>query len=355
VEREALSNYRCAVADEHTFREANDGIRREDVSILERKISELELRIEGTRLEKMIAELHAELTLKQLPFHPRCYLSDEWGCPEGVPVIGVPFYLANPMLAKIEEEQAGDVEGDSQIMMYLRHEAGHAYNYAYRLYETKEWHAVFGPYTRPYIEEYKPAPFSKKFVRHIPGWYAQKHPDEDFAETFAVWVTPGSTWESTYKDWPALAKLHYVDRVMRALPPTPVPDITDFADLLPVEEMTYTVREHYARQDAPPVSEQVGPWLDGDLRDLFGAPAALGEPASRWMQHRRKDLCRDVAYWTGARPRVIGGLIDHLVVRAAALGLVVPPARDHLLHVRFSIMLTTLAVNQLYRDRFVDL
>ena len=25
---------------------------------------------------------------------------------------------------------------------------------------------------------------------HLDPWYAQSHPDEDFAETFAVWLTP---------------------------------------------------------------------------------------------------------------------------------------------------------------------
>jgi hypothetical protein len=339
------------------FRESNDGVRsREDLSILERKISELQLRIEGTHLEKLTEQLHRELDARALSFRPRCYLSDEWGCPEGVPVIGIPFYLANPMLARIEEEREGDVEEDPQIMMYLRHEAGHAFNYAYRLYETEEWHAIFGPYTRPYIEEYRPAPFSKKYVRHIPGWYAQKHPDEDFAETFAVWLMPGSNWEHVYKDWPALEKLRYVDRVMRSLPPVKLADTQDLSELIPVEQMTYTVREHYARQTPPPpVSEQVGAWLDGDLRDLFGASEDPGQPAGRWILQRRREMTRDVAYWTGAQNKIIGALVDHLADRATVLGLVVSLGKDEQMLTHFSIMLTTLVVNHLYRDRFVDL
>ncbi|MEW5849451.1 MAG: hypothetical protein AB2A00_11590 [Myxococcota bacterium] len=344
---------------ETPFRESSEPTPRgrDEMGLLERKISELELRIEGTALERLVEQLHRELRARGLSFMPRCYLSDEWGCPDGVPVIGIPFYLAHPKLARIEEEEAGDIEGDQQIMMYLRHEAGHAYNYAYQLYETEEWHVTFGPYTRPYVDDYKPAPFSKKFVRHIPGWYAQKHPDEDFAETFAVWLTPDINWEQAYKGWPALQKLQYVDKVMRALPaeaPNPGPArATD--DMLPVEKMDYTVREHYARQGKADVAAELGMLLDGDLRDLFGAPGAEGEPAGRFIVQRRRDLVRDVAYWTGERPPVIGALVDHLAERATKMELTVPRGRESVLHVRFSIMLTTLVVNHLYRDRFVDL
>ena len=101
-------------------------------------------------------------------------------------------------------------------MMYLRHEAGHAFNYAYELYKTPEWRDLFGPFRRPYRDDYRPVPFSRRFVRHIAGWYAQKHPDEDFAETFAVWLTPRSQWRrKRYKGWGAMAKLRYVDRMAR--------------------------------------------------------------------------------------------------------------------------------------------
>ena len=108
-----------------------------------------------------------------------------------------------------------DLEDAREIMMYLRHEAGHAFNYAYQLYKTAEWRDLFGPFRRAYRDNYRPIPFSRKFVRHIAGWYAQKHPDEDFAETFAVWLTPRSQWRKRYKGWDALAKLRYIDRIAR--------------------------------------------------------------------------------------------------------------------------------------------
>ena len=136
------------------------------------------------------ANLYRELEAKGLKrFRPPTYLTDEWGCPDEEPIIGIPFYLADPKLARLEKE-IDDVEDDREIRMYLRHEAGHAFNYAYKLYESPEWRERFGPFNRPYRDRYKPVPFDRSFVRHMEGWYAQKHPDEDFAETFAVWLTP---------------------------------------------------------------------------------------------------------------------------------------------------------------------
>src|SRR5712691_1921277 len=143
--------------------------------ILAKPIKDLGLKLEGSALERYVQRLYRELDRKGLKkFRPPCYLTDEWGCPSGQPVIGIPFYLADPKLAKLEKEM-NDLEDDREIMMYLRHEAGHAFNYAYRLYATPEWRKLFGPFNRRYREHYRPVPFSRRFVRHIEGWYAQKH------------------------------------------------------------------------------------------------------------------------------------------------------------------------------------
>ena len=146
---------------------------------------------------------------------PRFYLSTEWGVPFDTVAIAIPFYLARPDLTALHAERVGHVEGfdRADILRYLRHEMGHVVNYAYRLYDDEEWVEQFGSITQPYVEEYRPEPFSRRYVRHLPGWYAQKHPDEDWAETFAVWMTPGLDWRTEYGGWPeALAKLEYCDR-----------------------------------------------------------------------------------------------------------------------------------------------
>ncbi len=179
-----------------------------------RNISDFGLSIEGTPVARMVEQLYAELAARGLAFRPPVYLSDQWGCPDGTPLIGVPFYLADPRLQRIEEDFAEGIESDDESMRYLRHEAGHAFNYAYKLHERPDWHATFGRYSRTYRDRYSANPFSHDFVRHILGWYAQKHPDEDFAETFAVWLTPEINWREAYATWPALRKLEYVDGVL---------------------------------------------------------------------------------------------------------------------------------------------
>ncbi|HUS18090.1 MAG TPA: putative zinc-binding metallopeptidase, partial [Terriglobales bacterium] len=178
--------------------------------LLSKPIRDLGLKLEGSSVERFVHQLYKELDQKGLrKFRPLIYLSDEWGCPSEEPVIGIPFYLADPKLQKLEREM-NDLEDARQIMMYMRHEAGHAFNYAYQLYQTPEWRELFGSFRKAYRENYKPVPFSRSFVRHMEGWYAQKHPDEDFAETFAVWMTPRSNWRKRYKGWAgAMKKLKY--------------------------------------------------------------------------------------------------------------------------------------------------
>ncbi|MEX0612761.1 MAG: hypothetical protein WD229_11640, partial [Pirellulales bacterium] len=186
---------------EREFRESHALLSREE--LLQRRIGDLNLRLDGTPVARLTRRLHDELAQAGLCFRPPVYLSDDWGCPDRVPIIGVPFYLADPELTRLEDElmEGVEAESDDQIMRYLRHEAGHALNYAYRLYDLPEWTTMFGPFLRPYADEYTPNPFSRGFVRHLPAWYAQKHPDEDFAETFAVWLDPRSNWREVYAEW----------------------------------------------------------------------------------------------------------------------------------------------------------
>src|SRR5258705_3572707 len=184
-------------------------------------IRDLGLTVAGTPLEPILDEFKGELERAGITrLKPRFYLSTEWGVPYGTTAIAIPFYLARPELLELQERNTGHVEGLSrrEILRYLRHEMGHVVNYAYRLFEQEEWVLGFGSITQPYLDEYRPAPFSRRYVRHLPGWYAQKHPDEDWSETFAVWMTPGADWRAEYAGQPAaLAKLEYCDRTMLAL------------------------------------------------------------------------------------------------------------------------------------------
>ncbi len=315
------------------------------------RISDLGLHVEGSTIEPLVKQLYAELDGAGLQFKPPIYLTDEWGCPEGVPIIGIPFYLASPKLSRIEQEIAENLETAEESMMYLRHECGHAFNYAYVLYEDEEWHRIFGPYSRPYCEDYRPNPFSRDYVRHIAGWYAQKHPDEDFAETFAVWLDPQSNWREEYQGTPALAKLEYVDRVAKRIG-AQSPKVQPRRRDEPVEEMRYTVSDYYShRTDTTRL--QIPRWFDGDLKQLFetgtGDDHVAAEPV---LREKRLDVITEVAYWTGVQMGVVRSLVDHLLDRVAALDLqLVDPDRQRYV-ISFIAMVTTLAINFNRREAF---
>jgi len=290
--------------------------------LLGRRISDLGLAIRGSRVERLVRRLYDDLAHRGVSFRPPVYLSDQWGCPDDTPLIGVPFYLADPALERIEAEMTFAVEDDDEAMRYLRHEAGHAFNYAFRLHERPEWQETFGSFGKPYRERYRADPFSREFVRHILTWYAQKHPDEDFAETFAVWLTPDLDWREDYSGWPALRKLEYVDRVMRELagaePVTPEPS----ADDLPLDAMTYSVAEHYEEErDTVPIEDDRQ--FDVDLRQIFvrESDAPGGQAAEEFLRRHYREVVARVAFWTSERPSVVRSLIDALQRRSEALKL----------------------------------
>ncbi|HEY2806826.1 MAG TPA: putative zinc-binding metallopeptidase [Gemmatimonadales bacterium] len=326
-----------------------------ETELLRKPIKDLGLRIEGSPLEKYVIQLHKELERKGLKlFKPRCYLTDEWGCPDQEPVIGIPFYLADPKLAALEKSM-NDLEDEREIMMYLRHEAGHAFNYAYELFKREDWKVLFGPFRRPYRDRYHPIPFSRRFVRHIAGWYAQKHPDEDFAETFAVWLTPRANWRNRYKGWGALHKLRYVDRMARIYgsqePARPLGE-TDVT----VDEMEVTLEDFY-RQSTPDESSAIADLaLDTDLADIFLKPSKRRKrgirPAADLLGERRKEIVDKVTYWTGVRRPLVKKLLDCIEERVRAQGLAVTTGREQASIVEITAYTTTLAMNYLTRGRF---
>ncbi len=321
--------------------------------LLSRRISELGLKLEGSPVERYVQMLYRELEAKRLRyFRPPCYLTDEWGCPSGEPIIGIPLYLADPKLAQLEKAIDG-LEDQRQIRMYLRHEAGHAFNYAYQLFERPEWEELFGRFSRPYRERYRPVPFDRNFVRHIEGWYAQKHPDDDFAETFAVWLTPGSRWRARYRDWPAIRKLRYVDRVAHALGNTEPLVRLASTDITP-DEMHMTVEDFFRLSQPEPVPVDVA--LENDLPDLFipkGRRRRGVRPAWEMIREYRSVLTGKVEYWTGVRRNVVRGLVDSIERAAERLQLYVDTAGESTVLVELTAYATTLSMNYLTRGSFV--
>jgi hypothetical protein len=329
-----------------------DKSRRGLQEILNKPIRDLGLKIEGSPLQRPVQQLYRELEQKKLmKFHPLCYLSDEWGCPSGEPVIGIPFYLADADLAQLERE-TNDLEDPREIMMYLRHEAGHAFNYAYKLHRTPEWKQLFGPFRRPYHDNYRPIAFSRNFVRHLAGWYAQKHPDEDFAETFAVWLTPRSAWRKRYRGWGAMAKLQYMNRIARKLGSVDPVRRRGRTDIT-VDEMEGTVAEFYQQVNHDiPLTDLA---LDTDLRDIFDGSKRrkTAKPAHEFLDAQRKAVVDKVAYWTGAQRPLIKKLIEVIEKRIEELGLFADSSREAEHLIQITVYVTALAMNYMARGKFV--
>lgn len=325
-------------------------------------IRDLGLTIKGTRLEPILAEFEVEL--EQSGFHrlkPRFYLSTEWGVPFETVAIAIPFYLAKPELTEMHARRFGHVEGMGRqdILKYLRHEMGHVVNYAYRLFEEAEWISLFGPITRPYREEYHPKPFSRRYVQHLPGWYAQKHPDEDWAETFAVWMTPGSTWREEYATWSeALAKLEYCDRTVRAVAVRD-PVITDEELDEDVGQIGYSIQDLYQH-----LSEQdlVFPdSLGGSLKAIIGEleqrndhlEEAPRHPVAALINRLEGELMGNVYRWTGHFPERTRLLIRHLAERAGSMRLKYAESDETAVTVAITTIVTALAMNYVHRGSYI--
>jgi hypothetical protein len=220
-----------------------------DDQLLSLRFCDLKLTIAGTDLEKAIERLYGELETRGIRFRPHCWLSQEWFSPDGIPGIAIPFYLAHRRLARLERRFMREAEGGNRnwLMRILRHEAGHAIDSAYRVRRRRSWREVFGPASLPYPDTYRPRPGSRRFVQHLGAWYAQAHPTEDFAETFAVWLKPKSAWRREYRDWPAFAKLEFIDALAQEIGESR-PPVTDRSRIEDISGETATLRQHYERK-----------------------------------------------------------------------------------------------------------
>ncbi len=322
-----------------------------DEQLLELRISQLGLNLAGTPLEGRIKALYRELEAKGLTYRPPCFLADEWFCPVGVGAIGIPFYLVHPRLQRLEQKIMLEVEGGTVdwFMQLLRHEAGHAYSYAYRLYRKKRWQKLFGLASSDYKDTYRPRPYSRAYVIHLDHWYAQAHPDEDFAETFAVWLTPDSDWARRFRGWKAIAKLEYVDELMRSLAGQPA--VNPPTGFRPNEHAGLRIKlgTHYRRKrklyegDYPDVH-------DRDLRQLFTSEGN-GEFAARYLRRYRKQIQATVAQWTKEKRYTIDRLLSDLIERCEELELRIRSS-DQALDYEVIAYVTTMVMNYLFTGKF---
>lgn len=320
-----------------------------DEDLLKLRLKDLKVGLEGTWLEDCLATLHEELAERNLRVRPHAWVSDEWFSPDTTPGIAVPFYLTHPRLVRLERRKIIDVEGDTvpECMRILRHETGHVVQHAFGLHRRRRWQQLFGRSSTRYPSYYRPNPASRNHVQHLRLWYAQSHPDEDFAETFAVWLRPRSDWRKRYQDWAALKKLEYVDELMAEIAGQK-PELTARLKVDPISRITTTLAEHYERKlklYRPRFSHE----YDRELMKIFSAdPRHSRAPAaSTFLLKNRAKIRQIVSRWTGEYQLTLDTVLDEMIGRCRELKLrAVGPERQ--LRADFTVLLTAKTVHSLY-------
>ena len=300
--------------------------RRSDEELLSLRFRDLPLHSTDRLIASAVKELQRELQRRGLRFRPHVWLSDEWFSPDGVPGFAIPFYLAHPRLRRLERNQMLEVEGGTlrSCLRLMRHETGHAIDNAYRLRRRKERQRLFGSPSDPYPRSYAPRPFSRRFVRHLEFGYAQSHPDEDFAETFAVWLDPASRWRERYADWPALEKLLYIDELMREIGRR-IPPVGNRRRPYPLSALRRSLRTHY-RIKRERYRVDFSQNYDEDLSIIFGLKGEVS--ASRFLERHRGFLRRQIARWTGIPGYGVDQVLKDWIERSRERGLRVRTAPE---------------------------
>lgn len=321
-----------------------------EADLLELPVKSLKVRIEGTWLADCLRDVNAELRGRGIALKMHGWLSDEWFSPTETPGVAFPFYLAHPRLVRLERKMMLEVEGGTrrECMQLLRHEAGHVVEYSFALHKRKRFQRLFGRAGARYPDRYRADPRSKAHVQHLRRWYAQCHPDEDFAETFAVWLTPRSGWKKRYAEWPkALEKLEYIDELMAELKgEKPLPQKRFEVD--PLGKLKGTLGEHYAAKrkryavETPTV-------FDRELRKMFPEDARKPNAphASSIIRKNRAKIIRAVAKRTGEFPLALDAAIDDMITRSKALKLRSPRA-ETIVRTEITAMLSSKAIHTHY-------
>jgi hypothetical protein len=330
-----------------------------DERLLKLRFRDLKLRIEGTWLDRRLRDLFDELDQRGIRIRPHVWLSDEWFTPDDTPGFAIPFYLAHPRLMQLERKKIMEVEGGTrtECLRIMRHEMGHVVQQAYKLHRRRRWQRLFGPSSRHYPSYYRPNPASRKYVQHLRLWYAQAHPAEDFAETFAVWLNPRSGWRKRYEAWPALKKLEYVDELMAEIARERPARMRRFR-LDPTSRLSTTLEEHYRRRQAQ-YGGGTPKIYDRDLRRLFSDNPrhrrALA--ATTFIRQNRRRIRQVVSKWTGEYQLTLDAVLEDMIARCRELNLRAVGS-ERKLRLEFTVLLTGKMVHSLYssaRRRWVPL
>ncbi len=321
--------------------------------LLDCRICDLQLEIKHAPLAFRIQQLYTELAWHKFRFKPHVWLSDDWFCPDGIPGVAIPFYLAHKKLTQLECAMTMDVEGGNKqwCMNLLRHETAHALLNAYQLDRRKDWQKIFGLPNKTYPDTYWPRPYDNRFVLNLPNWYAQSHPHEDWAETFAVWLRPNSDWRQRYANWPAIKKLLFVDKLINEIRNKPA-ILKNRKTEHPLSKIKITLREYYA--DKLKRYNADGPeFIDRDLYKLFGHPKKMSDKnkASVFLLHARKDIIKSVEYWGGEYRFRINRTICQMAARCDELGLQINDQEDRI-KIELVACLTMLVTSKMLKNGF---
>jgi len=323
-----------------------------DDELLELRLKDLKVTVEGTWLQRCLDDLNEELEERGLRARPHAWISDDWFSPDVTPGIAIPFYLAHPRLIRLERKMIFEVEGGTEIecKRILRHEMGHVVQHAYQLQRRRRWQALFGRSSARYPRYYRPNPASKNYVQHLRMWYAQSHPDEDFAETFAVWLRPRSDWRKRYEGWPALKKLQYVDELMDEIAGQK-PVLTKRVRVDPLSQITMTLAEYYEKKQSR-YSLDASTTYDRELTRIFSDNPRHRRSlaASTFLRRNRGRLRRMVSKWTGEYQLTLDAVLDDMIDRCRELRLRAVGS-ERQLTMDFAVLLTAKTVHSLYSRR----
>lgn len=321
-----------------------------DDKLLQLRLKDLKVTVEGTWLESCLADLYDELAQRDIRLRPHAWVSDEWFATNNTAGIAIPFYLTHPRLMQLERKHILEVEGGTvpECMRILRHEAGHVVQFAFQLHRRRRWQQLFGRSSKRYPSYYRPNPASKNYVEHLRLWYAQSHPDEDFAETFAVWLKPRSNWRKRYADWPALEKLEYVDELMGEIAGKKPIAGTRRLHVDPLHRLDRTLAEHYEKKLARYVVDTRRTY-DRGLNRIFTPDTDRhpGLAASAFLREHRAEIRELVSKWTGEHKLTLDTVLDEMIRRSRELKLraVGPVAK---LRLDLALLVTAETVHSLY-------
>ena len=181
------------------------------------------------------------------------------------------------------------------------------------------WRALFGRASRPYRDSYRARPASRHHVQHLGDWYAQSHPTEDFAETFAVWLAPRSGWQRRYAAWPALRKLRFVQQLAGELG-AHRPPVRCRARVEPLHVDQRTLAQYF-RSKAGPARTRRSALADRLLRRVFTSEAPGARSAAALLRAHKAPLLAWMVRSGGVDRYVAHQVMRVAIERSAALGL----------------------------------